>query len=76
MKDRERKKEFRKKRKEIEKGNIWESYFTMSWMFSDAEAKALIKERQKKDNHNLSEFHLLFLKRLLSLVKLSFPPSP
>lgn len=26
-------------------------------MVADVEAKALIKERQKKDNHNLSEYY-------------------
>lgn len=31
------------------------------FFYQDAEARAMAKERQKKDNHNLSEFYALYL---------------
>lgn len=38
----------------------------------DAEARALVKERQKKDNHNLSEFFMLFTLLFQHVYKRSF----
>lgn len=38
--------------------------------FIDAEAKAFMKERQKKDNHNLSEFEFLQILPAVSFLSL------
>ncbi len=36
-------------------------YIVCFFVFVDAETKAIMKERQKKDSHNLSEFDFSFI---------------